>query len=77
MEQYQDMYLREEKNPAKRRSAWDIFLTILLPIIVGALILLLCLQFYWLSGVSADAKAPDGIATIGDDLPDVNLVGDE
>ena len=74
MEQYEDLYIREEKNPAKRRSAWDIISAILLPIVVFCLVVLLCLQFYWLSSVTATSEAPDGIATLESDLPDVTLI---
>ena len=65
---YKDLYQAEEKNPTKRRSKAEIFLSILLPIIVLGLIALLVFQFYTLSKVGeVVAEKPDPVVTPADD----------
>ena len=55
-----DLYYREEKNPAKKKSGWDIVMKILLPIIVAGLIALLVFQIITLSKLDGQvvAEAP-------------------
>ena len=57
---YEDLYVREEKNPSKRRSGMQIFLSVLLPIIVLGLIALFVFQLWTLSKVGGTvAEEPD------------------
>ena len=57
---YEDLYVKDEKNPTKKRSGLQIFLSILLPIIVLGLIALLAFQFWTLSHVGGTvAEQPD------------------
>ena len=59
MENMEDLYYREEKNPSKKKSGWAVFLKFLLPVIVLALIALLVFQCIALTKVSgAVAEAP-------------------
>ena len=65
MEAYEDLYVREEKNPMKRKTPMQIILRILLPLIVLGLILLLIWQFYVLSKVGGTvAEKPDEIEPV-------------
>ena len=71
MEAYEDLYVREEKNPMKRKTKMQILLKILLPLIVLGLICLLIWQFWLLSKVHAVvAEEPDPIE------PTVDASGD-
>ena len=57
---YEDLYVREEKNPSKRRSGMQIFLSVLLPIIVLSLMALFGFQLWTLSKVGGTvAEEPD------------------
>ena len=74
MEDHYNHFIREDKNPARRRTCWEKLAAYLLPIIAVCLLLFLFLQFYWLSKIDVTAQAPDGVATLDTDLPDVTLV---
>ena len=76
MEDHLNHFVREDKNPARRRTCWEKVSPYFLPIIASCLLLFLFLQFYWLSKVSVVAQKPDGIATIDTDLPDVTLINE-
>ena len=71
MEAYQDAFLREEKNPMKKKSKAQILLQFLLPIIVLSLIALMVFQFVTLSNMDSQVKAaePDRQVDIVDDTP--------
>ena len=60
MDKFDDFYLREEKNPAKRKSGWSIVMKYLAPIIAAALVGLLFFQFFTLTKVhEVIATEPD------------------
>ena len=62
MEAYEDLYIREEKNPMKRKSKLSIILKFLLPLILIGLIALMVFQFVTLAKLDnqVEAAVPDG-----------------
>ena len=62
MEAYEDLYIREEKNPMKRKSKLTIILKFLLPLILIALVALMVFQFITLAKLDnqVEAAVPDG-----------------
>ena len=62
MEAYEDLYIREEKNPMKRKSKLSIILKFLLPLILIGLVALMVFQFVTLAKLDnqVEAAVPDG-----------------
>jgi len=55
-----DLYYREEKNPARKKTFWEIIMKIFLPIIVAGLVALLVFQIITLAKLDDQvvAEAP-------------------
>ena len=71
MEAYEDLYIREEKNPMKRKSKLSIVLKFLLPLILIALVALMVFQFITLAKLDnqVEATVPDGQPASVEDVP--------
>ena len=71
MEAYEDLYIREEKNPMKRKSKLTIILKFLLPLILIALVALMVFQFITLAKLDnqVEAAVPDGQPASVEDVP--------
>ena len=71
MEAYEDLYIREEKNPMKRKSKLSILLKFLLPLILIALVALMVFQFITLAKLDnqVEATVPDGQPASVEDTP--------
>ena len=71
MEAYEDLYIREEKNPMKRKSKLSIILKFLLPLILIGLVALMVFQFVTLAKLDnqVEAAVPDGQPASVEDVP--------